>query len=266
LSDVSTRETIFEFPWWRALRRNSRERKQRTALTAELQASIAREEMLREEKRYLSQRHVVLTQEFEHRVFNGLQLIASLLSAQSRAAKSLEAAAELNIAAVRIAAFGRVHRTLHLLDHQKTIEFKEYLEHLCEDLSGMLLPGRSCNAIAVECAKVELPTAFAVPLAFIISELATNSAKYSEGSIAVRFETKSPSSHSLSVLDRGPGLPKGFDPSKSKGLGMKIVLSLAKQIGGELDISSDGNSRGARFTITFDSVSSGPDGTHLSRR
>jgi two-component sensor histidine kinase len=77
----------------------------------------------------------------------------------------------------------------------------------------MFLPGRSCNAIAVECAKVELPTAFAVPLAFIVSELATNSAKYSEGSITVRFETKSPSSHSLSVLDRGPGLLKGFDPS-----------------------------------------------------
>ena len=44
--------------------------------------------MLREEKRFLSQRHVVLTQEFEHRVFNGLQLIAGLLASQSRAAKS----------------------------------------------------------------------------------------------------------------------------------------------------------------------------------
>jgi two-component sensor histidine kinase len=72
-------------------------------------------------------------------------------------------------------------------------------------------------------------------LAFIVSELA----KYSEGSIGVRFETKSSSSHSLSVLDHGPGLPKGFDPSKSKGLGIKIVLSLAKQIGGELHVSPE---------------------------
>jgi two-component system, sensor histidine kinase PdtaS len=204
-----------------------------------------------------------MTHEFAHRVFNGLQLIASLLSPKSRAAKSLEAAAALNIAAMRIAAFGRVHCTLHLLDHQKTVEFKEYLEHLCEDLSGMLLPGRNCNAIEVECAKVEIPTAFAVPLALIVSELATNSAKYSEGSITVRFETRSLSSHPLSVLDHGPGLPKGFDPSKSKGLGMKIVLSLAKQMGGELHVSPEGNSCGARFTITFDSASSGPDGTHL---
>jgi hypothetical protein len=42
VSNLSTRETIFEFPWWRALGRNSRERKQRTALTTELQASLAR--------------------------------------------------------------------------------------------------------------------------------------------------------------------------------------------------------------------------------
>jgi two-component sensor histidine kinase len=34
------------------------------------------------------------------------------------------------------------------------------------------------------------------------------------------------------VSDNGPGLPIGFNPACSKGLGMKIVLSLVKQIGG----------------------------------
>jgi hypothetical protein len=49
--------------------------------------------------------------EFEHRL-NGLRAIASLLSLQSRAAKSPEVAAELNlnIAAVPMVSFGRVHR------------------------------------------------------------------------------------------------------------------------------------------------------------
>ncbi|MET0710162.1 MAG: hypothetical protein ABWY82_25455, partial [Tardiphaga sp.] len=49
----------------------------------------------------------------------------------------------------------------------------------------------------------------------------------------------------------GPGLPAGFDPAKSKGLGMKIILALVKQIGGELHILPGDNRREARFTITF---------------
>jgi two-component sensor histidine kinase len=172
-----------------------------------------------------------------------------IIFAQGDAADSAFFASKLARSKLPSYAFGRVHRTLHLLDHQKTVEFKEDLEHLCEDLSGMLLSGRSCNAIEVECAKVEIPIAFAEPLALIVSAVTTNSAKYSEGSITVRFETKSPSSHSLSVLDHGPGLPKGFDPSRSKGLGMKIVLSLAKQIGGRVCQSNEMSPTGSRPDI-----------------
>jgi len=98
---------------------------------------------------------------------------------------------------------------------------------------------------------VEIPTVFAIPLGFIVNELITNSAKYSDGSITVRFEKTSPGSHSLSVSDDGPGLPAGFDPGDSKGLGMKIVLALVKQIGGELHTSSGNGGSGARFMVTF---------------
>jgi len=56
-------------------------------------------------------------------------------------------------------------------------------------------------------------------------------------------------------LDEGPGLPAGFDPTRSKGLGMKIVLSLVKQIGGTLQIVP-GDGRGeARLMVTFCSQS-----------
>ena len=92
----------------------------------------------------------MLAQEFEHRLINGLQLIVSLLSLQSRTATTPEAAAQLTIAARRVAALGRVHRRLHLLDHQDNVEFKEYLQHLCEDLSGLLFQEGSGYAIVVE--------------------------------------------------------------------------------------------------------------------
>jgi two-component sensor histidine kinase len=144
-----------------------------------------------------------------------------------------------------------VHRQLHLLDHQENVEFKQYLQRLCEDLSGLLFQERTGHSIVVEGAKIDIPTMFAIPLGFIVNELVTNSAKYAESNITVRLETTPIAGHSLSVLDDGPGLPAGFDPAESKGLGMRIIGSLVKQIGGELQIASGENGHGARFTVTF---------------
>lgn len=99
---------------------------------------------------------------------------------------------------------------------------------------------------------VEIPATFAIPLGFIVNELVTNSAKYAQGDIIVRFKATPTDQLALTVLDDGPGLPTGFDAARCKGLGMRIVLSLVKQIGGELHIRPGDNGRGARFTITFD--------------
>jgi two-component sensor histidine kinase len=202
----------------------------------------------------LARRQVMLAQEFEHRLINGLQVISSMLSLQSRAAKTSEAAEQLTIAASRVAALGRVHRRLHFLDHQDHVEFKRYLEHLCEDLSRLLCEQSGDCAILVEGTNDEIPTAFAIPLGFIVNELITNSAKYAKGNIIVRFETIALGCHLLSVLDGGPGLPAGFDPDASKGLGMRIVRALVKQLGGELRISIGDDGRGARFSVAFQSA------------
>ena len=135
-----------------------------------------------------------------------------------------------------------------LQDH---VEFKEYLQHLCEDLSGLLVQDGSGYAIVVEGANVEIPTTMAIPLGFIVNELITNSAKYAEGHVSVRIEAASPTDRSLSVVDDGPGMPAGFKPEDSKGLGMKIVLSLVQQIGGTLSIGPGDNGRGTRFLVKF---------------
>lgn len=247
---VPVGKSVFQLPRWRMLVRTSRQQRQHETLTHELHAALAREETLLREKQELLQNQDMLAQEFEHRLVNSLQLITSLLSLQSRGAEP-EAAFQLATAARRVAALGRVHRRLHLLDHQKRVEFKEYLQNLCEDLSDLLMEERAGYAILVEGAKMEIPTVFAVPLGFIVNEMITNSAKYADGNITVQLSTDKTGGHSLSVSDEGPGLPSGFDPRKSKGLGMKIVLALVKQIGGELTIARGNNGNGSRFTITF---------------
>ena len=107
---------------------------------------------------------------------------------------------------------------------------------------------------------VRVPTALGIPLGFIVNELITNAAKYAKGNITVRFET-SPAGHRLSVTDEGPGLPPGFVPTDSKGLGMKIVLALVKQISGALQVGPGDGGRGARMVVTFGA----PPGTSALR-
>ena len=248
---ISSSEHKSAFPWSSRLPVARDMREQNDALAAELQAALSREKGWIREKHDLSQRQVMLAQEFEHRLLNSLQLIVGLLSMQSRTAPIPEAGAQLTIAARRVDALGRVHRQLHLLDYQDNVEFKEYLKHLCDDLSGLLFQEGTGHAIVVEGADCEIPTALGIPLGFIVNELITNATKYAKGNITVRVETTKPACHALSVLDDGPGLPAGFDPAKSKGLGMKIVMSLVKQIGGELHILPGDNGRGARFRVTF---------------
>lgn len=249
-SSVYDTESVFLLP--RAMR-SGRENTQLVALRTELIAARAREELLLREMRAQASRQELLAREFEHRLVNGLQLVASLLSLQSRTA-SPEASAQLTVAASRVAALGRVHHRLHLLDHQEQVEFGQYLQHLCDDLSSLL----DGQVIAVRSMAAKIPTASAIPLGFIVNELITNSAKHSPGNIIVRFE-KEAAGYSLSVLDDGPGLPAGFDPSKCKGLGMRIVLALVKQIGGNLHIPS-GESGHTCFVVRFGSQESGAAG------
>ncbi len=139
-NSISAREPVFQFPRWRTVERNPIDQRQYDALAAELQASLAREDALRDEKSNLLQRQAMLAQEFEHRVTNGLQLIASLLSLQSRTMATPEARTQLSIAARRVVALGTVHHRLHLLDQPANVEFKEFLIGLCDDLSRPAIP------------------------------------------------------------------------------------------------------------------------------
>jgi len=205
----------------------------RDMANAPLRPSLAREAALQQEINDLVSHQRVQAEEFDHRLLNSIQMIVSLLSAQSRTV-SAEASDQLTIAANRIIAFGHVHRRLHLLDRQKSVELKLYLEQLCGDLSSLISSDRSADSIAVEGASCIIPTTLGSPLGFIVSELITNSRKHGHGRIVVRFETPSPHNHILSVLDDGPGLPKDFELGDSKGLGMKIIQALVKEVDGEL--------------------------------
>jgi len=260
-NSIPAQEPLFQFPSSQMAERNAVDQRQYDILMAELQASLAREDALRKERSDLWQRQVMLAREFEHRITNGLQLIASVLSLQSRSLTTAEGRIQLGIAARRIVALGSVHHRLHPLDQPANVEFKQFLIGLCHDLSGLLLANRTDHGIVVEGVKVEMPSSLASPLGLIATELITNSVKHANGKITVRIERTASATYSLSVLDDGPGLPVGVEATKSKGLGMKLVRWLLGQIGGDLKIIPRANGSSARVTVIFCCPSSGNDET-----
>lgn len=217
---------------------------------AKLKASLHRESDLLRQKDELILQKDTLRRESEHRLLNGLQLITSLLAAQSRATLSAEAAAQLANAANRVTTLARIHRHLNTLDNSECVEFRQFLAKLCDDISDMAWGESIDRALVVKGTKVQIPSSIAVPLGFIACELITNSIKHAKGKIEVCLE-ESPPGCALSITDDGPGLPQGFDPTVSNGLGMKLIPALVKQIGGELDIGKGHHGQGTKFTVRF---------------
>jgi two-component sensor histidine kinase len=216
-----------------------------------LREALARDETLLRQKDELIQQQSVSSQESDHRLLNGLQMIVSLLSLQSRASTNGEAALQLAAAADRVATIGRIHQRLHSLDGAQTFALKQYLEDLCRDFSVMLSSERPERELVVEGIEIKLPAVTAIPLGFIANELITNAAKYGTGQIAISLETNPEKGYALSVSNDGPDLPEGFDPATCKGLGLRIIRSLVKRIGGEFRFAWGDQNRGTRVTVLF---------------
>jgi two-component sensor histidine kinase len=103
---MAAHKTVVQFPRPSEAAWNGRDVGQLDAITTKLQATLGRGESLREEIGELMRRDDTLTQEFECRLINGLEMIALRLSSQSKAATTPETTRQLAAAARRIIAIG----------------------------------------------------------------------------------------------------------------------------------------------------------------
>ena len=111
---MSAHEVVIQFPKTRAVVCATAQDR-RDAVAEELRAARARVEALRQEIAVLARRHDTSALEFKRRLSNGLTMIADLLAAQSRAATTPEARAQLSVVARRVAAEGRCQGRLTFL-------------------------------------------------------------------------------------------------------------------------------------------------------
>ncbi len=191
----------------------------------------------------------LMAREIDHRVMNSLQLTSAMLSMQSRTIDTPAVADQLTIAASRIQSVARVHQHIYSTSGVTEADLKTYLENLCADLSHMLAGEADGGGIAVRIVPATVHTKRVVSIGLIVNELVTNAAKHGAGQIVLTLRREG-DGFALSVSDHGAGLPEGYDPKRSRGLGMKVVLAQVKQLGGTLSFgAADGG--GAKFVVTF---------------
>lgn len=186
----------------------------------------------------------LLAKEIDHRVMNSLQFVSGLLAMQAQSSANSNASAELNLAANRVAAVAQVHRYFYAEDTNST-SCVIFLRRLCADLGAAL--GRT---VEVRGDETIVPNIWIQPIGLIVNELVINAAKHGEGQIDVIYET-GPDGHALIVSDEGRSLPESFDPAATRqSLGMRVVISLARQLGGRLTAGRHPDDR-TFFRVSF---------------
>jgi len=207
-------------------------------------ASVVMDQMeLRLSARQAVNQAQLMAKEIDHRVTNSLQFISGLLEMQARGLND-DAANYLQMAAHRVAAVAQVHRHFYT-NEAEDVSCITFLHRLCEELSAVF-----GTAIELSGDEGRIPTTQVQPIGLIVNELVTNAAKHGAGRIEVTYKITG-DLRELIVSDEGEGVPADFDQNQSPGLGMKVVMALAKQLGGQLTIRENSSGRGSCFKVAY---------------
>lgn len=216
------------------------------------------------EKEALLQQKDLLLKEVNHRVKNGLQMVAGLLSLQSRFAADPEVAAQLEGAQRRVMTVARVHQRLYQSDEIGIVELGQYLRGMCDDLVRSMADAGGRFGVVVDVPAIGVAADKAVLLGLVVNELVTNALRHAYGGgrglVQVVVESAD-GSLALAVRDSGPGLPDGFDPARGRGFGMKLVRGLAQQLNAEVRFERRAPGTGIRLVMPLATTASAiPDG------
>ncbi|OLP59782.1 hypothetical protein BJF93_21875 [Xaviernesmea oryzae] len=191
----------------------------------------------------------VLVQEASHRVKNSLSVVAGLLAMQARTAENDDVARALRDAGQRVQTVASVHDRLWKNNTVRIIGLGTFLRDLSEQLQA------TTSGVTVRCRvdDVDVLTQQAVTMGLLVNELVTNAVKYAYdeqgGFVDVEVRPSAEGCLVLSVEDQGRGLPDKLDTSGGSSLGLRLIASLSRQLGGEP--RWERLSPGTRFTVTF---------------
>ncbi len=175
-----------------------------------------------------------LLQEANHRINNQLASVINLISIAAVRAEGAEAKASLSSAVELLHGCAEVHRALRMPKPERLIDAGVYVRRLCSALRAALL-NRLDIQLTFRGEYLPLQPERCWRLGLIVNELVTNVAKHARfearsGEITIKLALREGVVNCV-VADNGSAAP-----SERQGQGLRIIRSLARSLGGRIEL------------------------------
>ncbi|MGA2048304.1 MAG: histidine kinase dimerization/phosphoacceptor domain -containing protein [Terracidiphilus sp.] len=192
--------------------------------------------------RDLSEKEVLL-REVYHRVKNNMQVVQSLLKMGARTLRSSDARSAIETAVQRVYVMAMVHEHLYQMPDLASLALSDFLRDIVEGAIASNCERPAQVQLKLDIDEIPIPLDFAIPLGLLANELVSNCIKHGlphgrAGTIFISAKII-PGAVRYAVQDDGPGLPENFDATTCPSMGVKLAASLAHQLGGHLEFSSN---------------------------
>ena len=193
-----------------------------------------------------------LIREIHHRVKNNLQIISGLLDMTRMRTPDSATHSVLTDMMMKIKTMAQIHTRLYESKQFDRINMGSQIRDQVADLSTIY--GREGAEIetVMETQEIYLPVDQAIPCALIVNEVLSNAFKHAfrgkrHGTLSILAE-KIDSRVRIVIQDDGVGIPHDIDVCKTPSLGLKLIRSLALQLGGSVEIAHNG---GTHVVVEF---------------
>ncbi|HTE09565.1 MAG TPA: sensor histidine kinase [Chitinophagaceae bacterium] len=208
--------------------------------------------LLNNEQQKLIKEKEWLIKEIHHRVKNNLQMVISLLNAQSEFLNNPSALEAIKESRERMQAIAIIHQKLYQVENSTQVNMRSYVNELVDNIKNSVSDTERIY-FKVEVDDIDIDISQSVPLGLILNEAITNAVKYAypgneKGDISVSLKLTGTLQVQLKIVDHGKGLPAGMDTEHSNSLGLQLIKLFSEQLEGELYFI---NNNGLEIILNF---------------